>query len=289
MLKEPRVSIIGTGRMAKALVAALTRCNIVPECLLCRDIEKGYQTAYKSQFEVQLLKDGTQLNADIIFLAVSDDHIGEVSKKLNPKENNLLVHTSGVKGLEIIQHFADNGGKIASMHPVQTIPEHADLNIFNESTFSLLCNDTDFLLLESLCKQMGGNSIRVTPQEKKQIHISAVFMSNYLVTLAHVAEQVLHSKDSKHEIPLSILKPLMKKTLDEIFREGTHQALTGPISRGDVNTISEHIDVLKTLNLTSIEVLYSSLGCETTKLAHEANRIDNKMRVALEKLFTPHE
>lgn len=286
MTSKPSVSVVGSGRMAKALVAALTRCDVNPQYLVCRNREDGLKIIKNSGFQFLPLEDGIEIDSQLIFLAVTDDAISEVAQKLQPQKGSVLIHTSGAKGLEEMESFAKKGGHLASMHPIQTIPEHTDEHIFEESTCSILCEEEYFNQLEVLCRQMGGNPIRVTSEEKTRIHIAAVFISNYLVTLSYVAEQILDAENPKNAIPLNILKPLMNKTMLEIHSKGVNQALTGPVSRGDVGTIVNHLAVLKTLESDSIKNLYALLGIETAKLANTANRIDERAKITLEKLFS---
>ena len=276
MIFKPTVSIVGSGRMAHALTVALTGREIIPEYVISRNEQEGAKLASSSLFKFLPLEKHLQLDSEIVFLAVSDDAIHEVAGVLKSGGNGLLVHTSGAKGLDVLRVASLNGWRVASIHPIQTIPVNAGKAVFQGATFSILCENGDFKTLSNLCTMLGGNVVRVSTEEKAIIHTTAVFMSNYLVTLADVGEKILKAGNLSEKIPLSVFKPLMTKSLDEIHTKGVNNALTGPVSRGDLGTLMNHISLLEELGLNTIAELYATLGKHTAELAKDAKRIDKE-------------
>lgn len=276
MIIKPTVSIVGSGRMARALTIALTGCDIIPDYIISRNQQEGAKLASSSLFKFLPLEAHLQLDSEIVFLAVSDDAISEVAGALKSNRNGLMVHTSGAKGLDVLDEASLMGWRVASIHPIQTIPANADKTIFAGSTFSVLCEDGDFKTLSNVCTMLGGNVVRVSTEEKAIIHTTAVFLSNYLVTLADVAEKILKAGSLSEKIPLTVFKPLMNKSLDEIHDKGVHNALTGPVSRGDLGTLMNHFSLLEELGLNNIAELYAALGKHTAELAKDAKRIDEE-------------
>ncbi|HKI44445.1 MAG TPA: DUF2520 domain-containing protein, partial [Balneolales bacterium] len=138
-----------------------------------------------------------------------------------------------------------------------------DPEIFREIWISLQ-GDKDLLkLLERFAVSLGAKTVRVTAVEKQQLHIAAVFACNYMVTIAGAAEKLLPEENKSMEL----LAPLMRQTLDQILAKGPDRALTGPLRRGDLQTLRNHMESL--YELKDLHDLYTSLGRYTVTLVKE--------------------
>ena len=105
-------------------------------------------------------------------------------------------------------------------------------------------------------------------------------MSNFAVTLADIAKEMLEECGFDDKTVFEAMGPLISKNADNIVRKGTIEALTGPIERGDVQTVEKHMSVLSGEEL----LLYKSLARRTLRLAKEKNpeRNYNNMMEVLE-------
>jgi predicted short-subunit dehydrogenase-like oxidoreductase (DUF2520 family) len=122
--------------------------------------------------------------------------------------------------------------------------------------------------LERLARDLGSKPRSVAETERVIYHAAAVFASNYLVALAGVAVEMLESIGWSERDAISGLVPLMEGALVEVARRGPVGALTGPIRRGDVETVTRHLEALA--RRRRIEDLYRMLGAIALEIATKA-------------------
>lgn len=282
MRKKPVIDIIGTGRMAFALMNALSHFGYQVSSVVGRNTDKLSQ--FKNQFNVNAVKLDSNFSskADVVFLAVSDDAISDVAGILGTGDGNILVHTSGAQDVDILQVAEKKGWKVASFHPLQTIPEDAEPEIFRDVYISLCGNTETCLVLSKIAKSIGAHPYDVSSAEKQKLHVAAVLTSNYMAALVKAAETFLDNPTIKTE---QLLGPLMEKSLREILQKGPDKALTGPISRGDIKTIDKHLQIIKKTNQQDLYELYKTLGRYALQATKDDNRLSHEKEKELEQFL----
>ena len=244
---EPQtINIIGPGRLGTALESVFS--------------DMGY--------EVSLLgKEYGKHNFNgITFLTVPDGEIPGASKKLASSEasfsGKIVVHCSGVFSSEILHELAEKGALTACFHPLRAVGP--DTHSFKGIFFDLEGQEEAVSQLENLAEKIGAKSIRVSSEEKELLHISAVMVSNYTVTLADLALRIsANNKASEREL-LDALLPLMNSSFENLDRLSPAEALTGPIARGDIQTVQKHLKLLQ--NKPELLSIYKHLGLLTLEL-----------------------
>ena len=113
---------------------------------------------------------------------------------------------------------------------------------------------------------MGGIVLEIEVEKKRLYHAAAVAASNYLVTLVHLALELNKAAGLPGDTPFDALHPLIKGTLSNINAKGIPDALTGPIARGDVETVSVHLEAIEK-DAPALLSLYKCLGLYTVDLA----------------------
>jgi predicted short-subunit dehydrogenase-like oxidoreductase (DUF2520 family) len=208
-------------------------------------------------------------SGDVIFICVPDDMIPVVAKKLSGTtidwSNKSVVHCSGNLFSDELDVLADKGAQIASMHPLQTFRRGDKADRFGGIFVSLegrkeLCDE-----LEAFINRIGAKPLRVQKEQKQILHIAAVFASNYVVAILHEAEQLL--KRNGIENSLKPLEPLVRQTIENSMNTGPAESLSGPIARGDAESVRKHLHALAR-NSESL-ALYSALGQKTVTIARE--------------------
>lgn len=215
---------------------------------------------------------------DVIFITTPDDAIGEVATKLREtgglKRGHLLVHMSGAHSSEILISGKTEGCYIASLHPLQAFADIdkavADLS---RTVFSIEgdCDAKEVLI--TMLQACGNKYFILSSQDKALYHGAACVFSNYLVTLMDLGIAMLNSAGIATEEGFDALYPLIEGSINNIRSLGTVKALTGPIVRGDVNTIHSHIEGLKDKLPSKLE-FYKAMGRETTKVAQRGRLKD---------------
>jgi len=178
---------------------------------------------------LQLWKRGEVLrDADVYFIAFSDDAIEEVSKLI--PDGKLFAHTSG--SVELAR-----GGVF---YPLQTFSKNLEVDW---ATIPILIENSEILV--DIAKKISNNVQLTTPEQRRQLHLSAVFACNFTNHLWTVSEQLLAEKD----LSFDLLKPLIYQTVRKIEGCSPRDAQTGPAVRNDEKTIARHREMLVGANL----------------------------------------
>ncbi len=271
---KPTITIIGAGRLGKTL-GRLIQLQQAGEILAIQN-----QTLASAQEAVDFIEAGEALaptdalpTSDIILVCVADDVIASVAAQLANTaivSGAVVAHCSGALPAEILSPVKQAGGMIASVHPIRSI---ADPNIsvtqFNPTYCAFEGDACAFSILKALFEAIGGRVFTINPSEKAQYHAGLCMAADYVVSLADMAMQALGNAGVERELAKAITTELMSGTVENIAQLNTPaQALTGPIVRGDIETVSSHIQKLSGDDLGH---LYKVLGQVTLGLTpHEA-------------------
>ena len=264
------VTIIGTGAVGSALLDFFT--------------SNGYPVISKLD-KSSVLPDDESRFGDVIFITTPDDVITTISENLARKEirwrEKTVVHCSGSLSSDQLSAIAATGAGTASMHPIQTFRKGDGADRFQGITVSLEGYTDAKALLKPLILHMKANPIDVTPGQKQALHIGAVFASNYLVSLLRTVEKYLDSEEIEGGI--EIMRPLIEQTVRNIFEMGTSEALTGPVSRGDVQTVESHLSRL--IFYPDHQALYRQLGKIALDITMESGSLSEEEADKLMQLF----
>jgi len=175
---------------------------------------------------------------------------------------------------------------VASTHPLNTFPSvAASLSLFNSldhGTTLFAEGDTQALdLVLPTFKKLGFRTLSLNSKSKPVYHAACVIACNYLTTLMDLSLDTAEQAGiDRHDFWFAI-QPLIQATLSNISEHDTTDSLSGPIARGDVGTIKEHLSVLNT-NRDS----YKRLGLATLKLAAKRGELSEQQLLSLETLLS---
>lgn len=269
------VAIVGAGRMGLALGAGLTEARAVerleymgrspeppPHPLF--DGESGRVT-YRAGYGP--LSEG----AGVLILAVPDSALSEVANEVArageaPRACTAL-HLSGALSTDVLGPLRAKGYMVGSMHPLQTVADPwSGAARLKGSAFSIAGEPGALMTARRLVAALGGEPLVLPPSLRPLYHAAAVFASNYVVAAAAFMARTLAEAGIEEEDAIAAVLPLMRGTMDNIEQLGFGAALTGPVARGDVDTVRLHLGRLS----SSERRLYSALGAETVRLARAA-------------------
>lgn len=212
-----------------------------------------------------------RLEEGIVFLAVPDRAVAEVAKRLARSANAdavSYVHTSGALGLDVLSPLGDRHA-VGSFHPLQTFPAPQPPDVFLGITVAVDASTTGLeRRLAQLARDIGARPRHVGDAERVLYHAAAVIASNYLVAVVGEAVAVLQEAGWSPEEAHRALMPLVEGTVASLGRSGVAGALTGPIRRGDAETVTRHLEALS--GKGTIEDLYRMLGLVALEIAKYA-------------------
>lgn len=214
--------------------------------------------------------------ANCILICTPDDVINSVCSdifkdKSKDFKNYYAIHFSGSKSLEVLNSARAAGAEIASIHPLKSFASIEEaIKSLPGTIFGITYSSTESKkMAEFLVKSLGGEIIEVENNKKPLYHAAACVVSNYLVTLINYAVLIHKKMGIKPEDSLKGLMGLVEDTVSNIKKMGTEKSLTGPIARGDVGTIKEHVKSFNEFFSKEDSALYRMMGIETSKIAHQ--------------------
>lgn len=232
--------LIGTGNVAYHLAKAFTKAGIKIDQVFGRNENDLNQIS--TEFEIPASTD-TLMDADFYLIAVKDDAVAEVSKLIN-KESCLVAHTSGSLAKEILT----GNYRKASFYPLQTFSKTKDL-VYSEIPFFLEAeNESDFSSMLDLAQKISKKVIQSDFQDRKHMHLTAVFACNFTNHLFTKAKEISDSRD----IPFYYFFPLIDETVKKIREIEPELAQTGPAVRGDQKVLNAHRELIKDKNTAEI-------------------------------------
>jgi predicted short-subunit dehydrogenase-like oxidoreductase (DUF2520 family) len=250
------IAIIGGGRMGRGLAGALSGA--------------GERVVLWSRREAVGAVEDAVSSAATIILAVPDDAIGSLAAELAQagavKPGQVVLHLSGLHGRDALGPLAQSGAALGSLHPLQTVADPATAAERWRGAYAAVEGDDRAMGEgERIARLLGLHPFRLSLEQKAAYHAGAVLVGNYSVALAGAASRLAKSAGVPDELAGKMYLPLLKGALENLGSQSVASALTGPVRRGDVNTIREHLEALDPED----RKLYAILGLEALKLARE--------------------
>ncbi|WP_353079863.1 DUF2520 domain-containing protein [Flavobacterium sp.] len=233
-----KVILLGSGNVATHLFQAFSKANGV-------EVVKVFSRTVSKDFpETLQTSDYKEIKAaDVYIICVSDSAISSVSSQLS-FENRLVVHTSGSTDINVL----DSKNRKGVFYPLQTFTKNKSVD-FSQIP---ICIETevpsDFEIIEKLAKSVSNSVYLINSNQRKALHVSAVFVCNFTNHLYTIGNTICE----ENNIPFEILQPLIEETAEKIKSLLPNEAQTGPAVRNDQKTIEKHIDFLTNENQKEI-------------------------------------
>jgi len=282
----PTIGFIGAGTTGTALAVRLAQQGYQVIAVSSRSLTSAEQLAgringcqvYKAAQEVA---DATQL----VFITTPDDTISQVAAETKWHEGQNVAHCSGAHSVDILAPAKQLGANTGCFHPLQTFAS-IDQAIDNipGSTFAIEAEEPLSSTLKEMATVLEGDWVILKAGDKVLYHAAAVFACNYLVTLVKLATDLWQTFDVPTPQATKALMPLLRGTLSNIENVGLPNCLTGPIARGDLGTISRHLESLQK-QTPSLLSIYKELGLQTVPIAQAKGRIDSQRAEELKALL----
>ncbi|OQY11489.1 MAG: hypothetical protein B6I31_04840 [Desulfobacteraceae bacterium 4572_19] len=287
----PTFAIVGCGKVGTALSVNLGKAGYRLTGFSCTTDSSAKRAARITGCKNFSLKPWEiSQGTDIVFITTPDTAIGKVYSEITAQngfsENTVVLHCSGALSSNILKPISkpistsmsksmskpgndsENIYK-GSMHPLQSfVSLNHSQNPFSGIVMSVEGDEKSINICRSIAKALGSVFIQIETDSKILYHAAAVTASNYLVTLLDLSFKLIEKAGVAEKDAFKVLGPLINGTLSNVEKVGVRKALTGPIARGDVDVVSEH---LKSMEIKTPELveLYKILGLNTVKIATE--------------------
>ena len=230
--KNVRIVLIGAGNVATHLGAALMKSGHEVLQVFSRTGESAATLADVLQCEAVTDLTSLRRDAEVYILSVSDSVLERVAKAL-PRTDALYLHTAGSMPVDVLPM-----SRRGVLYPMQTFSKSRALD-FRQVPL-LIESPSDESLLRSLAESLSDNVHIMTSEQRKKLHLAAVFACNFVNHMYDLSAQLL----SEAEIPFDVLLPLIDETARKVHILSPHEAQTGPAVRGDRNVMNMHENLL---------------------------------------------
>jgi len=269
---KPSFAIIGCGKVGTALANFLTQAGYRSAGMASKTLASARNAA-----DIAGTAKFSEINwdisrpADIIFITTPDSVIAEACLQIANhggfSEQSIVFHCSGSLSSRILSPAQQCGAAIGSIHPLQSFAsKQISKNPFKDIIISAEGDPKAVSAARTISMDLGGQFMEIKTEAKTLYHASAVVVSNYLVTLLDLAFKLIKDAGVPADQAFKLLKPLIDGTLSNIETVGIPQALTGPIERGDAETIVTHMDEIQSKK-PELLPLYRQLGIHTIGIA----------------------
>jgi predicted short-subunit dehydrogenase-like oxidoreductase (DUF2520 family) len=292
------IVIVGAGRMGLALGSALRQQDAVdrliyfgrgyeppPHPIFDPHTAAGDADGAASGAEYRTLPAGPPGGTTAVILAVPDDALPEVAYDLtmmgSAPAGCAALHLSGALSTDVLAPLHGAGYAIGSLHPLIAVADpwlSADRML--GAAFAVGGEPAAISAARRIVFALHGMPLIIAPPLRPLYHAAAVIGSNYLVAIMGLASRLLAEAGVPEDDTLPALLPLLRGTLDNMEQLGVPAALTGPIARGDADTIRLHLARLS----EGDRVLYCGLGLELLRLARGAG-LDEQRAAEIESLL----
>lgn len=284
-----RVVFIGAGKVAWYLSHALHKYGYIISGISSRKKSSAKKLASRFGAEFTSQPEDIVKNADIIFITTPDSEIKNVAKNLCMKhvfkKKQLIIHTSGLLGAKILDCVKKYDALPLSMHPTFSFSSRS----FNEDKltgvwFVLEGGAEPIQLGKRIVRDLGGKFLVIESDKKQLYHLALVFASNFFVGIEDMATDLLKKCGIKKKDAVKLIKPLVEVTAKNICATGTLRALTGPVERGDIDTIKKHLELLSE-HAQPYKKAYLELSKHILKMVEEKGEIEKKKIRVMKKIL----
>ena len=263
----PRVGFVGAGRLAASLAGALAKAGYSLPAVSSTRKASADGLSERLDGDVFATTDAARVAAvtDVVFLTVPDSAIRTACEAVPWEPRHTVVHCSGAMGLDVLEAASARGATTACFHPLQTFPSREpEPERFESSSCGIEGPEPAGSMLEQMAREIGATPFRLEGVDRALYHAAAVTSSNLVVALAAVAGRLWELAGLEPSGARQALSPLMLAAAKNVSERELAGALTGPVARGDVETVRRHLGVLD--GEPELREIYRLLSAELLRL-----------------------
>jgi predicted short-subunit dehydrogenase-like oxidoreductase (DUF2520 family) len=234
--KIQKISVIGAGNVAVRLAVAMMKRGI-PVCQIYnRSVEHGLDLAKKTGAKYTGDLGTLEQHGGLFLICVSDQAVPLIADQLRLKKG-LAVHTSGSLGMDVLSRISLRTGVF---YPLQTFRKEHKQDLRNIPVCIEASSERDEHLLSRLAQQLSGKVVPLDSEQRRMLHLAAVFAGNFPNFMYAIAEELL----AKRDIPFGLLEPLIRQTARNAQNGDLFSQQTGPAIRSDQQVLEMHLGLL---------------------------------------------
>ncbi len=228
-----RVVLIGAGRLATNLAQALRQAGHHILSVYSRTMASAQSLAQLVDSQPTDQLSALPAQADIFIIAVKDSALASVIQEVvQGREDQLFVHTAGSMTMSLFTPYTQHHGVF---YPMQTFSKERLVDFQEIPVFLEASDEQSLLVMKTLAASISQCVYQLSSDERKYLHLSAVFACNFVNHCYALAGEILE----EHGLPFSVMLPLIDETARKAHQLSPREAQTGPAVRNDENVMSQ--------------------------------------------------
>lgn len=262
MAARPLVAIVGAGNFGTALGVSLQRAGYPIEAVIARSRGASLKRAQRlaKQVGARALVDPAALQAHLIWFCVPDAEIAPTARLLAGKiewKGRVALHSSGALTSDELAALRSRGASVASVHPLMTFVRGSQPSLAGVP-FALEGDAAAVRVARRVIEEVGGYAYSIRKSDKAAYHAWGTFASPLFTALLATTEQVATLAGVNRKAAKRRMIPILLQTLANYAAFDAADAFSGPIVRGDVDTVKRHMQVLR--SMPAAREVYSALA-----------------------------
>ncbi len=281
--RPPRIAIVGAGNLGTALAVSLNSAAYCVREIVSREGKASRRRAGMLARQVgarATTLHNPEISADLVWLCVPDREIAACARtlaKVTSWRNKIAVHSSGALTSDVIALLRGRGAMIASAHPLMTFVSGVTPSLAGVG-FAVEGDPQAVRVVRGLVKSLGGRVFPIQKRDKAAYHAWGTFVSPLLTALLAASERVAKAAGVPKEAARRRVLPIVRQTVENYAKQGAARGFSGPIVRGDADTVAKHLHVLRAVQEAREVYRALALAALHTLPVKNRRRLENLLR-----------
>ncbi|HEY1676205.1 MAG TPA: DUF2520 domain-containing protein [Candidatus Sulfotelmatobacter sp.] len=272
MAAKARIAIVGAGALGSALAIPLHRAGHTISAVIARKKALPHARQLARRVGARALSSPTSLEVDLVWFCVPDSEIARAARSLGKIcwHKKIAFHSSGALTSDELEVLRAGGAAVASVHPMMTFVNGVQPSLRGVS-FAVEGDRDAVRLARSMVRDLGGRAYPVRKQDKPLYHAWGMFASPMVAALIATAEEVAEAAGVRKSEMRRRMLPILRQTVENYASLGVSAAFSGPIARGDIDTVRRHLKVLaKAGNARSVYAALAGVALQRLPARNQA-------------------
>ena len=242
--------MVGAGNLASALATRLRRAGYRIDAVVTRDSADSLRRAKslgRRLEAVAVTLKHAQITSEIVWFCIPDAQISRAARSLAGKavwKGRVALHSSGALTSDELSVLRQRGASVASVHPLMTFVRDSRPSL-EGVPFTIEGDAAAVRIARAIVKHLRGQPFAIRKDDKAAYHTWGTFASPLLTALLATTERIATSAGVTQPAAKKRMLPIISQTVANYAAFGAAGAFSGPIVRGDADTVNEHLQVLK--------------------------------------------
>ncbi len=260
-----RITLVGAGNLAQALLELLPKSGFAVDEVVTRSGSRRPRLTARLRRSGARLRSFGQANfdADVVWLAVADSAIPKCARQLaeiRDWKHKVVLHSSGALSSDELDVLRCHGASVAAAHPMMSFV--GDVPDLRDVAWTVEGDPKAKRVASEIIRGLGGAAFKINKRDKPLYHAFGAFLSPLLVVHLEAAGELARRTGLSRRATARFIGPIVRRTVDNLLRhsgkkDGAGKAFSGPLMRGDIGTIEQHLKALR--GLKAPQQLYTAL------------------------------